>query len=157
MENLSEEQIEEFKEAFSLFDKEGKGYIYTKELGTVLRSLGIHTSDEEKYEFINKYDLEGNGLIQFKHFLEIIIIKIADTKLEEELLECFKLFDDEKKSYLNIESFKDKMKLYCSSICKEELDSIVEYYRTEDKDNFDLIKLEEAVEKTMVNFKDQLN
>ena len=49
------------------------------------------------------------------------------------------------------------MKLYCSSICKEELDSIVEYYRTEDKDNFDLIKLEVAVEKTMVNFKDQLN
>ena len=53
MDELSDEQIEEFKEAFSLFDQEGKGYIYTKELGTVLRSLGIHTSDEEKTTFIN--------------------------------------------------------------------------------------------------------
>ena len=30
----------EFKEAFSLFDKDGDGTITTKELGTVMRSLG---------------------------------------------------------------------------------------------------------------------
>ena len=33
-------QIAEFKEAFSLFDKDGDGTITTKELGTVMRSLG---------------------------------------------------------------------------------------------------------------------
>lgn len=37
---LTEEQIAEFKEAFSLFDKDGDGNITTKELGTVMRSLG---------------------------------------------------------------------------------------------------------------------
>ena len=37
---LTEEQIAEFKEAFSLFDKDGDGTITTKELGTVMRSLG---------------------------------------------------------------------------------------------------------------------
>merc|ERR1711990_357390 len=36
---LTEEQIAEFKEAFSLF-KDGDGTITTKELGTVMRSLG---------------------------------------------------------------------------------------------------------------------
>jgi len=40
----------EFKEAFSLFDKDGTGTIPTKELGTVLRSLGtgadLHIIDE---------------------------------------------------------------------------------------------------------------
>ncbi len=40
-EQLNEEQIAEFKEAFSLFDKDGDGTITftTKELGTVMRSL----------------------------------------------------------------------------------------------------------------------
>ncbi len=37
---LTEEQIAEFKEAFSFFDKDGDGTITTKELGTVMRSLG---------------------------------------------------------------------------------------------------------------------
>ena len=35
---LTEEQIAEFKEAFSLFDKDGT--ITKKELGTVMRSFG---------------------------------------------------------------------------------------------------------------------
>ena len=38
---LSDEQITEFKEAFSLFDKDGDGTIATKELGTVMRILGL--------------------------------------------------------------------------------------------------------------------
>ena len=37
---LSEEQIDELKESFSLFDRDGDGTITTKELGTVMRSLG---------------------------------------------------------------------------------------------------------------------
>ena len=36
-EKLTEDQIAEFKEAFSLFDKDGDGTITTKELGTVMR------------------------------------------------------------------------------------------------------------------------
>ena len=43
---LSEEQIAEFKEAFSLFDRDGDGTITTKELGTVMRSLGQNPTGE---------------------------------------------------------------------------------------------------------------
>ena len=43
----TEEQIAEFKEAFSLFDKDGDGTITTKELGTVMRSLGQNPTEAE--------------------------------------------------------------------------------------------------------------
>ena len=46
-EQLTEEQIAEFKEAFSLFDKDGDGTITTKELGTVMRSLGQNPTEAE--------------------------------------------------------------------------------------------------------------
>lgn len=47
---LTEEQIAEFKEAFSLFDKDGDGTITTKELGTVMRSLGQNPTEAELQE-----------------------------------------------------------------------------------------------------------
>ena len=37
----------EFKEAFSLFDKDGDGTVTTKELGTVMRSLGQNPTEAE--------------------------------------------------------------------------------------------------------------
>ena len=45
--SLSEEMIAEFRMAFSLFDKDGDGTIATKELGTVLRSLGQNPTQAE--------------------------------------------------------------------------------------------------------------
>ena len=57
--NLTEEQIAEFKEAFSLFDKDGDGTITTKELGTVMRSLGQNPTEAELQDMINEVDADG--------------------------------------------------------------------------------------------------
>lgn len=48
----------EFKEAFSLFDKDGDGTICSKELGTVMRSLGNPT-EAELQDMINEVDADG--------------------------------------------------------------------------------------------------
>ena len=45
---LTEEQIAEFKEAFSLFDKDGDGTITTKELGSY-RSNETHGHDVDAF------------------------------------------------------------------------------------------------------------
>ena len=51
--------ISEFKEAFSLFDKDGDGTITTKELGTVMRSLGQNPTEAELQDMINEVDADG--------------------------------------------------------------------------------------------------
>ena len=51
--------ILEFKEAFSLFDKDGDGTITTKELGTVMRSLGQNPTEAELQDMINEVDADG--------------------------------------------------------------------------------------------------
>ena len=51
----------EFKEAFSLFDKDGDGTITTKELGTVMRSLGQNPTEAELQDMINEVDADGKA------------------------------------------------------------------------------------------------
>ena len=43
--NLTKSQIADIKDAFSLFDKDGDGTITSKELSTVLRSLGENPTE----------------------------------------------------------------------------------------------------------------
>ena len=64
---LNEEQIAEFKEAFSLFDKDGDGTITTKELGTVMRSLGQNPTEAELQDMINEVDADGECTLKY-HF-----------------------------------------------------------------------------------------
>lgn len=48
-----------------MFDKDGDGTITTKELGTVMKSLGQNPSEEELQDMINEVDVDGN----YCHFL----------------------------------------------------------------------------------------
>ena len=91
--NLTEEQIAEFQEAFQIFDKDGDGSITTKELGTVMRSLGQNPSDEEVRQMIEEVDEDKSETIDFKEFLGLMARKMKETDAEDELLEAFKVFD----------------------------------------------------------------
>ncbi|GCB78203.1 hypothetical protein scyTo_0017715 [Scyliorhinus torazame] len=90
---LTEEQIAEFKEAFSLFDKDGDGTITTKELGTVMRSLGQNPTEAELQDMINEVD--------FPEFLTMMARKMKDTDSEEEIREAFRVFDKDGNGYIS--------------------------------------------------------
>lgn len=58
---LTQEQKEEIKEAFDLFDTEGSGKIDAKELKIVMRALGFEPKKEEVRNIILDLDREGTG------------------------------------------------------------------------------------------------
>ena len=51
--------ISEYKEAFSLFDKDGNGTISTEELGDVMRALGQCATEKELVDMVNEVDVDG--------------------------------------------------------------------------------------------------
>merc|ERR1711934_656161 len=122
---LTEEQIAEFKEAFSLFDKDGDGTITTKELGTVMRSLGQNPTEDELQDMINEVDADGNGTVDFPEFLSLMSRKMKDTDTEEEIIEAFKVFDRDGSGYISAAELRHVMTNLGEKLEDEELDEMM--------------------------------
>jgi len=145
-EQLTEEQIAEFKEAFSLFDKDGDGTITTKELGTVMRSLGQNPTEAELQDMINEVDADGNGTIDFPEFLSLMARKMKDTDTEEELIEAFKVFDRDGNGFISAAELRHVMTNLGEKLTDEEVDEMI---READVDGDGQINYEEFVKMMM--------
>ena len=73
MQNLTEEQIFEFKEAFSYYDKDAEGTITTKEFGQVMKGLGENPTEQELREMMHEVDPQNSGLINFPAYLAMMV------------------------------------------------------------------------------------
>ncbi|ORX67726.1 calmodulin mutant SYNCAM43 [Basidiobolus meristosporus CBS 931.73] len=135
--NFNEEQIAEFKEAFSLFDKDGDGSITTKELGTVMRSLGQNPP---------RIDADGNGQIDFNEFLNLMSRKLKETDSEAEIKEAFKVFDKDGNGFISASELHHVMNNLGEKLSEQE---ITEMIREADVDGDGQINYEEFVKMMM--------
>jgi len=70
--DLDDTSTAEIKEIFSLFDFKQNGSIATRDMGTVLRGIGWNLTEEQIGDFINEYDHDGTGAIDFPVFFSIV-------------------------------------------------------------------------------------
>jgi len=140
-EQLTEEQIAEFQEAFQLFDKDSDGTIPTNELGLVLRSLGQNPTDSELLDMVNEVDADGNGNVDFPEFCTLMGRKMKDTDSEEELKEAFRVFDNGSGS-ISATEFRHIMSNLGEKISDEEMDEML---REAGVDDSGLIEYDEFV------------
>ena len=87
---LTEEQKQEIKEAFDLFDTDGSGNIDQKELKVAMRALGFEPKREEIKKMIQDVDKDGSGVIDFPEFLDMMTQKMAERDPREEMLKAFR-------------------------------------------------------------------
>ncbi|CAK5024564.1 unnamed protein product [Meloidogyne enterolobii] len=132
----------QFKEAFSLFDKDGDGTITTKELGTVMRSLGQNPTEAELQDMINEVDADGNGTIDFPEFLTMMARKMKDTDSEEEIREAFRVFDKDGNGFISAAELRHVMTNLGEKLTDEEVDEMI---READIDGDGQVNYEEFV------------
>merc|ERR1719504_482893 len=143
---IDEEQGGRVKEAFSLFDKDGDGTITTKELGTVMRSLGQNPTEAELQDMINEVDADGNGTIDFPEFFNLMARKMKDTDSEEELQEAFKVFDKDGNGTISAAELRHVMTNLGEKLTDEEVDEMI---READVDGDGEVNYEEFVKMMM--------
>jgi len=139
---LSDEEIAEFREAFSLFDKNGDGTISSTELGTIMRSLGQNPTEGELQDMINEVDVDGNGTIDFDEFLDMMAKKMKETDSEEELREAFRVFDKDGNGFISSAELRHVMTNLGEKLTDDEVDEMI---READLDGDGTVNYEEFV------------
>jgi calmodulin len=144
--SLTEDKINEFKEAFEIFEKDKDGYITTKELGDIMKNLGQTPSEAELQDMINEVDIDGNGTIDFKEFLGLMARKMRDNDSEEELIEAFKVFDRDGNGLISNVELQHVMASLGENVTMDEVDEMI---KEADLDGDGYINYEEFVKMIM--------
>merc|ERR1712038_2181929 len=118
---LTDEQKEEIREAFDLFDTDGSGTIDAKELKVAMRALGFEPKKEEIKKMISDIDKDGTGTIDFNEFLQMMTTKMSEKDSKEEILKAFKLFDDDVTGKISFKNLRRVAKEIGENMTDEEL------------------------------------
>merc|ERR1740130_459050 len=92
---VNEQQKNEIREAFDLFDTDGSGAIDAKELKVAMRALGFEPKKEEIKKMVGDMDKDGDGTVDFDEFMILMTGKMGGADAKDEILKAFKLFDDD--------------------------------------------------------------
>ena len=123
---ITEEQSQEIKEAFDLFDSESTRYIDSKELKVAMRALGFEPKKEEIRKILSEVDKQGEGNISFEDFLSIMTEKMLERDPIEEMKKAFHLICEEGQDKITLKSLQKVAKELGENMTIEELQEMIE-------------------------------
>uniref|UniRef100_A0A1B6DGC7 EF-hand domain-containing protein n=1 Tax=Clastoptera arizonana TaxID=38151 RepID=A0A1B6DGC7_9HEMI len=127
---ISKSQMNDFREAFRLFDKDGDGSITQEELGRVMRSLGQFAREEELQQMIQEVDIDGDGYFSFEEFVEIASNMGTTTECtadqeEKELRDAFRVFDKHNRGYISASDLRAVLQCLGEDLSEEEIEDMI--------------------------------
>uniref|UniRef100_A0A4W6FFB7 Calmodulin like 4 n=1 Tax=Lates calcarifer TaxID=8187 RepID=A0A4W6FFB7_LATCA len=97
----------EFKECFSLYDRQRKGRIEAQELIIVMRCLGSNPTPSEVQRHLLSHELQIK--LDFSTFLSIMHRQLQQEAPEEEILEAMRMADKEQKGFILASELRAKL------------------------------------------------
>lgn len=106
VETLTAEQIQEFRQAFDIMDRDHNGAITVDDLSSVMRAIGQTPTLNELQDMIREVDADGNETIDFTEFLALMSRQMRQSDIEAELREAFRIFDRDNDGFITPQELK---------------------------------------------------
>ncbi|KAH8334921.1 hypothetical protein KR074_006260 [Drosophila pseudoananassae] len=101
MNELNVQKLEDYNHSFDQLHKNERGVVTVKELGSMIRSMGVEPTDAELKDIFDASDVDGNGEIDFKEFCYVMALYEHEERNEN--LQVFKMFDKDGDGYITEE------------------------------------------------------
>jgi len=96
------EALQEIKECFAQFDKEGNGYLVSHELKACLSALDENVSDEQLNDILGTYGDE-NANVTLNKFVDFMVSRLEDTHSQDQILDSFRTLCNNRESITEAE------------------------------------------------------
>ena len=124
---LDEEAMEEIKEAFNLFDTEGKGNIDVRELKAAFRALGFQVKKAEIRQMFSDMEKDlSSATVTYDEFVEMVTPRMQNRDSREEIMKVFALFDDDNSGSISYKNLKRVATELGENLTDEELQEMVD-------------------------------
>ena len=134
--------IQAYKEAFELIDKNKDGQITLDELKNFFIGLKENISNADLQDMINEADVEGNGTISFEGFIALMERNLRNEEVEEEIIETFKKFDQDNNGLIGPEDIYNLLHSFNQDITISEAEEMI---KNVDIDDDGLVNYQEFV------------
>ncbi|KAG5177992.1 hypothetical protein JKP88DRAFT_82818 [Tribonema minus] len=139
---LTEEQKQEVREAFELFDTEQTGTLSLYEAKVLLRALGFPVRKHDVLRAFHAVDPHADGAaVTLSHLYEMALPHYAGLDPQEEMLKAFRLFDADASGKISVADLRRVARELGEGLSEDDLQAMVdEFDRDQDgqisKDEF---------------------
>lgn len=144
-----EENYEEIKQIFTLFDRDGDGQVDCEELGTVLRASNRLPSESEIAELKSK-TLNNKTTFSFADLLSILskLPVVDSSSLRSALLDAFRVFDQQGNGEIGTQELRHIMTSLGEKLSDQEAEEMI---KLADPSGTGVIRYENFVDKLVSN------
>ncbi|KAK3521816.1 hypothetical protein QTP70_018548, partial [Hemibagrus guttatus] len=128
---LTDEQKDEIKEVFELFDTDKDKEIDYHELKVAMRALGFEVKKADVMSILKDFDRGGSGKITYEIFKEVVTDRILNRDPKEEVLKAFKLFDDDDSGKISLKNLRRVARELGEDMSDEELRAMIDEFDTD--------------------------
>ena len=122
---LTDEVLGHFRQAFNWMDEDGNGTVEPEEIAAVLKKLGFHLTKEEVTDIMSSLDENGDGVMDFDEFKDMMKRRLSVNSEREEMKETFNIFDKDKDGVISFHDLKSTLKQLGEEVTDKDVQDMI--------------------------------